>query len=295
MKIIVKCFIVLSLLVFVINQSFSQQDSLVIKKVRVIPDTIISGVRGIGISYVSNLVYDTLFHKNKRPASLYLVFSLTKKGKAVECQNSSSKYCKNREFKYRISLSSRIGEMTFLPFYELNLQEGEQSVDLTIDALMSDTSIFDSTLKPVLLVGERKHRISFKKPPIEQLSVLVSGVRVLDTDFKGKQWDYNLLSGSPPDICWNVTIGAGDSYNSLYRSSVMKNAYSAAWIDWAEEVVISKGDRICIAVYDDDLMSDDLIGSICGGLSDIVLMSQKKQPLVFDRLSYFTFMINKLK
>jgi hypothetical protein len=280
---------------FIGKRSFAQNDSVVIKRIRVIPDTIISGVRGIGISYVSSLVYDTIFHMNKRPTSLYLVFSLTTKGKAVECMSSSSKYCKNREFKYRRSLSSPTGDMTFLPFYELNLPEGEQTVDLTIDGLMSDTSIFDRTLKPILLVGERKHRISFRKPPVEQFSVLVSGVRALNTDFKGKQWDYNLLSGSSPDICWSVTIGSGDSYNTLYRSSVMKNAYSAAWIDWAEEVVVSQGDRICVAVYDDDLMSDDLIGSICGSLSDIVLMSQKKQPLVFDRLSYFTFMINRIK
>lgn len=277
-----------------LNHCFSQNDSLVLKRVKIIPDTVISGVRGVGISYVTNLTYDTLYHKNKQPTSLYLIFSIASNGKDVGCYNSTTKYCKNSFFSYRKSISFSNKETILLPFYEMKLAEGAQMIDVSISAMMSDTSIFESTLKPLRLVGVVNHQVSFVKPPLEHFNVLVSGVKMLETDFKGKQWDYNLMSGSPPDICWKVTIGTGESFNVFHRSSVMKNSYSAAWLDWAEDVVISQGDHFCISVYDDDPMNDDFAGSICGNLAQIIDISIKKQPLKFDRLSYFTFMINKI-
>jgi hypothetical protein len=273
---------------------FCQHDSIVLKKIRVVPDTVIEGVRGIGISYVANLGYDTTYHLRKFPSSIKMAFELKSKGRPVECSGSSSKFCKKDSFYYAKDLSFGLSrpETVLIPFYALKLPEGNNSVSLVLTGMVGDTSIFDSALRPVPVIGKTIHPLSFVKPPVDRFEVLVSGVKLMGTDFKGKDWDYNLISGAAPDICWKVTVGRGESFDVLFRSSVMKNAYSAAWLDWVDDLALSRGDEFCIAVYDDDPLNDDFAGSICGTLPQIVEISKKKQPMTFDRLSYFTFMIN---
>jgi len=277
-----------------ITFGFCQNDSIILKKIKVSPDTVIAGIRGIGITYMANLGYDTTFHLRKSPTAVKLVLTLRAENKPVECYSSFSKFCKNGSFNYQKDLSFGLSrqETVLIPYYTLKLPEGINHVSLALNALIGDTSIFDSALHPVNLIGKTIHELSFAKPPVDQFEVLVSGVKMLGTDFKGKDWDYNLISGAAPDICWKVTAGKGDSFDVIFRSSVMKNSYSAAWLDWAEELVLSRGDEFCVAVYDDDPLSDDFAGSICGTLPQIIELSKKKQPMVFDRLSYFTFTIN---
>lgn len=290
----VKITLALVFLLSGISYGFCQHDSIVLKKIKVVSDTVIEGVRGIGITYVANLGYDTTYHLRKLPSSIKMVFEMNSKGRCVECYGSSSKFCKKDSFYYVKNLSFGLSrpETVLIPFYALKLPEGNNSVSLVLTGLVGDTSIFDSALRPVPMIGKTNHQLSFVKPPIDQFEVLVSGVKLLGTDFKGKDWDYNLISGAAPDICWKVTVGRGESFDVFYRSSVMKNSYSAAWIDWAEDLVLSRGDEFCVAVYDDDPLNDDFAGSICGTLPQIVEVSKKKQPMAFDRLSYFTFMIN---
>ncbi|MEI6349223.1 MAG: hypothetical protein WCP69_14845 [Bacteroidota bacterium] len=276
----------------------AQKDSLILKSVKCFPDTLFNGVRGIGISYHAILGYDTTFHQQKSPTETKLKINLKSNKKRVNCNGSSYKYCdKNQVFQYIKDLRFDFGrkEIIFIPFYILELNEGLNTVEIELSALMSDTSIFDSALKTLKIIGESRFEIQFNKPQIEEFSVLVSGVKFMETDFKGKPWDYNLLSGAAPDICWKVTVGAGDNYDALYCSPVMKNSYSAAWLDWAENITLSKGDKFSISLYDDDPASDDFAGSLYGTLPQIIEKSTQKQPMVFDRLTYFTFMINKIK
>ncbi len=248
------------------------------------------------LSYYASLCYDTIFHLRKRPTTLQLVISLNANNTPVKCENSFSKYCKNGAFYYKKDLILDLNKRktVLIPFYILKLPQGQNNVLLSLSAVMSDTSIFDSALKNIKIIGEKSHRLTFVKPPVEKFNLLVSGAKLMTTDFKGKPWDYNFFSGSAPDICWKVTIGRGDCYSTLYKSAVTKNSYSAAWLDGTYDITISMGDEFCVGVYDDDPMSDDLAGSLCGNLSKILNFSTKKQPMSFDRLSYFSFMINRV-
>lgn len=288
-------FFTLMLICFGKMVSYGQKDSIFLKNILVSSDTIIGGVRGIGITFVAKLGYDSVFHQRKFPSALKLAFVLREYHKPVECYGSSSKFCKNDSFNYIKDLSFGLSrqETVLIPFYALKLPEGNNQISLTMNALIGDTSIFESTFHSIKIIGKSNYNLSIIKPPIDRFEVLVSGVKLMSTDFNGKAWDYNLISGAAPDICWKITVGRGESCDVLFRSSVMKNSYSAAWLDGAEELVLSRGDEFCVAVYDDDPLTDDFAGSICGTLPKIIEISQKKQPMVFDRLSYFTFMINK--
>lgn len=291
-----KLFILSFIFLLSLGKTFSQNDSLILKSVSLCPDTLINGVRGIGLTYYASLCYDTIFHLRKRPTTLQLVISLNANNTPVKCENSFSKYCKNGAFNYKkdLLLDLNTRKTVLIPFYILKLPQGQNNVSLSLSAVMSDTSIFESALKNIKIIGEKSHRLTFVKPPLERFNVLVSGAKLMTTDFKGKPWDYNFFSGSAPDICWKVTIGRGDCYNTLYKSAVTKNSYSAAWLDGTYDITISMGDEFCVGVYDDDPMSDDLAGSVCGKLSNIIKFSTQKQPMSFDRLSYFAFIINRV-
>jgi len=279
---------------FIVNLSFSQNDSIILRNLKCHPDTMINGIQGIAVSYNATLGYDTTFHRQKNPTATKLKFKMVSNNKEVSCTGNSYKYCdKNQYFSYSKEIRYTRGkiETILIPYYILKLNQGLNTAKIEVSALMSDTSIFESAFSKIKIVGETNVNVQFTKPPLEEFSVLVSGVKFMDTDFKGKAWDYNLISGAAPDICWKVEVGANDNYESIFRSSVMKNAYSAAWLDWAEDISLSVGDKFCIGVYDDDPMSDDFAGSICGTLSQIIEKSTKKQPMAFGRLTYFTFMI----
>lgn len=164
---------------------FSQRDSIVLKKIRVAPDTVIEGVRGIGISYVANLGYDTTYHLRKFPSAIKLVFELNSKGRPVECYGSSSKFCKKDSFYYVKDLSFGLSrpEMVLIPYYALKLPEGNNSVSLVLTGLVGDTSIFDRALHSVPVIGTTNHSLLFVKPPVDRFEVLVNGVKMMGTDF----------------------------------------------------------------------------------------------------------------
>ena len=256
----------------------------------------INGIHGIAVSYNAALGYDTTFHHQKSPTVAKLQFTMISNKKEVTCTGHSYKYCnKNQTFSYTREIRYTRGknETILIPYYILKLNQGLNTAKIEISALISDTSIFESAFSKLKIVGETNVNVQFTKPPLEEFSVLVRGVKFMNTDFKGKAWDYNLISGAAPDICWKVEVGENENYTTLFHSSVMKNAYSAAWLDWAEDISLSVGDKFCIGVYDDDPLSDDFAGSICGTLPQIIEKSTKKQPMAFDRLTYFTFMITK--
>jgi hypothetical protein len=256
----------------------------------------INGIHGIAVSYNAALGYDTTFHQQKSPTAAKLLFKMVSNKKEVSCTGNSYKYCdKYQTFLYTREIRYTRGkdETILIPYYILKLNQGLNTAKIEISALISDTSIFESAFSKLRIVGETNVNVQFTKPPLEEFSVLVSGVKFMETDYKGKAWDYNLISGAAPDICWKVEVGENENYTALFHSSVMKNAYSAAWLDWAEDISLSVGDKFCIGVYDDDPMSDDFAGSICGTLPQIIEKSTKKQPMAFDRLTYFTFMITK--
>lgn len=281
---------------FIVNLSFSQNDSIILRNLKCHPDTMINGIQGIAVSYKATLGYDSLYHKQKSPTMVKLQFKMVSNKKQVACTGDFFKYCdKDQNFSYSKEIRYTRGkaETILIPYYILKLNQGLNTAKIEVSALMSDTSIFESTLSKIKIVGETNVDVQFLKPPLEEFNVLVSGVKFMNTDFKGKAWDYNLVSGAAPDICWKIEVGESDNYTALYRSSVMKNAYSAAWLDWAEDISLSVGDKFCIGVYDDDPMRDDFAGSICGTLPQVIEKSKKKQPMAFDRLTYFTFMISQ--
>ncbi|PKP22476.1 MAG: hypothetical protein CVU05_03795 [Bacteroidetes bacterium HGW-Bacteroidetes-21] len=294
MKSIFNLIIILSLS----TSSFSQKDSLIIFNLKTSADTSVNDVQGLYNLFSSRFVYDTLFHNRQQPASLWIDAEVFLNGKPVLACKSTRSF-KNKKgncgFRTYIRQKDVLVKRNLLPYYALELKEGKYDLAIKITAWKNDTSFSGETAQRIKIYGDSIIKATVNIPPKEYFKVLVSGVRAMETDFEGDPWDYNLISGAPPDICWKVIAGEGDNADFFYSSPVVKNSYSAAWLDDSGEITISKSDKIYVKVYDNDPINDDLMSSLHLSLNELIELSAKNKEIVLGRLSYFKLSAERLR
>lgn len=269
---------------------FSQHDTLIVIKMKLVPDTTVGGVHGVSLMLSMKHVYDSLYHGQPAPSTVFADIELMEGKKPVTAVKSTRSYRLNNGsagFRTQPQTHGVIVKNIHIPYYALDLKEGKYNVDFRITAWQNDTTTFASSGYRIRIKHDSIFSAKINVPEKEYFKVLVSGVRAMDTDFDGKQWDYNLLSGAPPDIVWKVLASEYDRVDYFFVSPNMKNSYSAAWLDGTGVLCLSKGDRFYIKVYDNDPVYDDLMASVQLTLDEMIAISQKNKEMETGRLTYF--------
>lgn len=284
-------------LLIILPNGFAQKDSLKVLILKLVPDTNVGGVQGVYLMLSTKHVYDTVFHKRQVPATAYVDIEVMTGKKPVPAVKSTGSYSIKSGFAgFRTSIQAQGISVKYIhiPYYAMNLKEGRYSIDLKLSAWQNDTTTFAESGYRLKITGDSILPVNINVPPKEYFKVLVSGVRVMDTDFDGDQWDYNLLSGSPPDPIWKVMASENERVDYFYVSPIMKNSYSAAWLDDSGELCVSKGDKFWVKVFDNDPVYDDIMAYIQVTLDELLVLSQANKEIEMGRLTYFKLSAEKV-
>gem|GEM_PF-4992638 len=281
---------ILSIVIFFVNNMLAQKDSLIIIKLKLSRDTIVGGVQGVSLMISYKLCYDTLFHGSKMPSTAYADVGIYNNGKQVKAVSSTNSYMLNKKeagCRFSTNASYVSVRKIHIPYYAMDLSEGVYDIELRISAWQNDTATFADKTYRVKVYGDSLIKAKVKIPSKEYFRVLVSGVRVMDTDFGGKQWDYNLISGAPPDIVWKVIASESEWADYFYVSPMMENSYSAAWLDDSGVLCVSSGDKFWVKVYDADPLNDDIMAYKQVTVDELIELSKMEKPMELGRLTYF--------
>ena len=143
----------------------------------------------------------------------------------------------------------------------------------------------------VALKGTTSADFSITKPSTNKVKMLCSGVRISSTD-KSKNWDFG-LSGQP-DPVFKIVMSNGIQADYVYESPTVENSLSAAWLDSSPIFIISEGDEITLGIFDNDTLSDDLIGGESHILDDWLEISKTAKVLTFGQVTYCTVKVEKI-
>ncbi len=289
-------FTILFLLIILPN-AFAQKDSLKILILKLVPDTNVGGVQGVYLMLSTKHVYDTIFHDRQAPATACIDIEILSGKKPVPAVKSTGSYIlKNGSAGFRAGIQTQgiCVKHIHIPYYSMNLNEDSYSINLKLSAWQNDTATFAENGYRLKITGDSILPVNVNVPPREYFKVLVSGVRVMDTDFEGDQWDYNLLSGAPPDPVWKVMASENERVDYFYVSPIMKNSYSAAWLDDSGELCVSKGDKFWVKVFDNDPVYDDIMAYIQVTLDELMALSMQNKEMQIGRLTYFKVSAEKI-
>lgn len=279
-----------ALFLFYVSGLNAQHDTLVVFKLKVVPDTTVGGVQGVSIMLTMKHVYDTLFHGRTHPATVFADIEIMSAKKAVTATQKTSSYRigkGNAGCRIRPQTHGVVVKNIHIPYYALELKEGKYTLDFAVKAWQNDTTTFAEKVYRIPVKHDSLFSAQANIPSKQYFKVLVSGVRAMETDFDGKQWDYNMISGAPPDIVWKVMTSEGEKTDYLFVSPMMKNSYSAAWLDDSGKLCLSKGDRFYLKVYDNDPLYDDLMASEQFTVETLMELSRKNKEIQTGRLTYF--------
>lgn len=273
---------------------FSQKDSLVIKKFVAIPNKTLHGVNGVLIDYVGYYAADTNYKNNSNPFGLNLEFLVYKDGRLVKATQFTKRFVNNNgHLAATLNLndqSNRVQKI-LIPYYAFQLNNGNHKIEIRAFAYSDEGETGKSKRRILKISGIKSQQLQITKPETESFDFLARGIRVSSTDFKGRSWDTNPFTNSNPDLFWTVEIGKGVNTDVIFRSSMMKNAFSGGWMDGVKNVVISKGDKFQISVYDNDPMFDDVIGLYETTLPALKLKYQKTDSLTFGKVKVLYFVL----
>jgi hypothetical protein len=282
--------VITALFILFVSGLNAQHDTLVVFKLKLVPDTTAGGVRGVSIMLSMKHIYDTIFHGRSHPSTIYADIEILTAGKNVTATKKTSSYRigkGNAGYRVRPQTHGVTVKNIHIPYYALDVTEGKHQLNFCIKAWQNDTTTFAEKVYRIPLKYDSAFSAMVNIPPKEYFKVLVSGVRAMETDFDGKQWDYNMISGAPPDIVWKVMTSEGERTDYLFVSPMMKNSYSAAWLDDSGKLCLSKGDKFYIKVYDNDPLYDDLMASEQFTTETLIELSQKNKEIQTGRLTYF--------
>ncbi|PLX11279.1 MAG: hypothetical protein C0594_03875 [Marinilabiliales bacterium] len=263
-----------------------------IDKVKISKKILSKNISGIKLELTSKLVYDKSKYKLEKPKNASIKLYLRKPdGDTIQAIKASSNYKDYNGYFAASKSITTIKTEVFIPYYALKLSEGEHKLEYCLSAFVRDTSI-NQPQREISVKGEQTGEILIQKPPVENFKLVVRGVRVTKKDFKNKEWDWG-LSGKEPDIKIKVLLINDYLADIVFSSTTMKNSFSAAWIDYSEPITISKGDKITIGVYDDDIMFDDKMGTITHSLPEFLKIANNIEELSFNLVTFFLLDIKK--
>lgn len=266
----------------------AQHDSLVVIKLKLIPDTTVGGVQGVSVMLSMKHIYDSLYHDRPVPATVYAEMEVLHKGKPVPAVKSTGSYkLRNKTVGYRTQPQTHgvTVKTIHIPYYAMDVVTGKYDVSFRLTCWQNDTTTFAEKGYRIPIKYDSLFHATITVPEKEYFSVMVSGARAMETDFDGKQWDYNMISGAPPDIVWKVLTSESDKVDYFFVSPMMKNSYSAAWLDDSGKLCVSKGDRFYVKVYDNDPMYDDLMASLFLTVDELLDITKRAEDMQLGRLS----------
>jgi hypothetical protein len=164
----------------------------------------------------------------------------------------------------------------FVPFYAMYLGAGRHRLSLQMSAL-SDTGSCTSGRPPraIKVIGQTSASMDLTKPPYKLVQVLVRHVTVAE-----EPTDFSLFRPRKrrPDLMWRIHITT-DHDGVIHRSDVRDDTYDARWYHYAPEFPLSQGDRLTLSVLDEDVTSDDNLGSIKLTLDQLLEHVGRTSPL----------------
>lgn len=256
------------------------------------PDVVNGNVKGAVLTVSSDLTYNKELFNIEKPSSAEIVISfLNQKGEYINAIKSTSNH---KDQDGHLVCTGAIGKdvKIFLPYYAIQKKEGKYTFKAKISAFVRDTSITQPP-REVKCVTEKEFTFTINKPATKEFKVIVRGARLASTDFKGKEWDWGLVSNAP-DVNYKVMMASDITSDVIYSSPWVKNSFSGAWIDYSCPVVISEGDKVTLAVYDVDTLFDDLAGSMDFTYEELKKAADDRTEFDFDRVTYMLIDFKKI-
>lgn len=278
--------ILLSINSFAINS----KDSINIKTINVIPDKFSNNIYGAEIEINAILKYYNEIKKTKSPSSIiYRITVFDENQKPIIATGSTTfKKSDNQVAISQEFLNERSSFNIFLPYYCMKLEQGQHKISISIKAFVRDTSITDKP-REIFCIGVTQKKLTINKPLTKTFKLLVQGVKITSLDRKGSSWDW---TGGMADIFYNISLISSNNSDIIFNSSTVKNAQTAAWMDYSEYITISENDKITIGIFDEDTMFHDKIGQKNFTYNELLNISDSETELSFDQV---TFMILKVK
>ncbi len=207
--------------------------------------------RGIHVEYQGELVFP-YSNTNETFAKKYYFFPIVEcNGKVVNSKDFTDAYeSRNRKID-NIYLQPNGGKLkgrmkSFIPYYSLDLPEGEHEIKVTIKAASVDgKSVFSSTASTTARIRQKKCR----------------SVRIYVKEISAKSdkaYDGSLFGLSrPPDMEYYILLNGRDK---VYHRPYVNNKYTIKPMESAFFRCL-EGDEISIDIKDADTISSDDMGS----------------------------------
>lgn len=285
----------LLLLIPSIKYGMVWRDTCYISNTIITPDIKIKGIMGVKIEFDSFLNYESK-HINKTPNTFIVdVIILNDLGKPLTANEEPTSFSHNgaviaNKSTIIVVVKKKVSNSFFIPYYCIDLPVGKAKLKYKISISLKDTSMMEKE-RHIAVKGIFSGDFFITKPPIHKVKMLCSSVRVATTD-NGKSWDFG-LSGQP-DPVFKVVLNNGIQADYIYESPTVENSSSAAWIDSSPIFIISEGDEITLGIYDNDTLSDDVIGSVSHSLDEWLEISKTSKELVFGQVTYCTIKVQKI-
>lgn len=277
---------ILLCLIFASLTSISQsaKDSIIIKSINVENNVQSQNVTGSLVTINSTFFYDTtLYHTSKPQKIVYELLLFDKNKQPIKTVESTKFKSSNGQFKISIPrFDYKENLSVFIPYYALDIPQGNNVLALTLSVYAMDTSITQSRRK-IKCEGKIAKAFTINKPATKTFKIRVNGVKISDTDKKGKAWDW---TGGLADIFYSIEFNNKYNNDILFSSTTVKNATSAAWLDYSNTITMTEGDKISISLYDEDTMFDDNIGTKNFSYDELLKAAMEKTEMSFEKVNY---------
>jgi hypothetical protein len=276
--------------------SVAWHDSLIISSLTVHTDTVSKFINGVIVTFDYLLSYDSK-HKAVIPKRLSLDLGVfTESGAPLKAKENTGPFSlkgntRAEKEEWPSESKEKIRITLFVPYYVMSLPEGRANLKITLSGAVKDSSTLDPW-REISSKGTISLGFTIHKPPVHEMKLGCSGVRVSKTDH-GKQWDFG-LSGLP-DPEFKVILDNGIQPDIVYTSAEVQNSCSAAWLDPSLPFLFSEGDKITLGIYDKDTLIDDFIGSQTHTVDEWVEIAKAGRELAFDQVEYCTVRASKMK
>ena len=251
-----------------------KKDILEITSLMVTPDVIEGGIGGVGIELQANIakregsgvpsIHALVYRANNQPVQVAVPYSRYN----INGLAGSEKMSFILKFPVRL----------FIPYYILDLKEGQQQILLKISAHIKYGEADPEELE---CRGNTSAILNINKPSVQKFQIMARELRVEEKNLRDNNWDNGRGSTRLPDLRYKIEAGSQSNKDILYSSNVVKNSLSAAWIDYSGILTISEGDIISIVVYDKDTMFHDPIGRIKSTLEELKKVADREEKIRF--------------
>ncbi|MBN2728785.1 MAG: hypothetical protein JXR53_06130 [Bacteroidales bacterium] len=291
-------FLLLFILVVFAGTASSQNDTLFIQNLKIVPDTTVAGIQGVTLMFSIDYSYDTSYHKSIKPVFFSAKMEVLNNDIPVIAVSSTNSYkLENGHIGCDVFPNNRFKKQAFIhiPYYAMNLSAGEHDISFRFSASFNDPRSEEAGSDIVFVKHDAKDHSTVIIPEKEYFEVLVGYAEAYESDFDGSGWDYVFSDRLPPDLKWKVVAFGNDRNDFFYISSKERSSYTAEWSSYSNKICLSKGDKFHLLVVDNDPSYDDLIADICLSLDELMEISEKSEAFQVGRLSQIKISAQRLR